>query len=227
MKDIFDDKIYRVITATDGIEANMKFQNEEFDIVVTDIRMPKMDGLTFVRTIQKIKIIPVLFITGSSYQYKTELELFEKVEILKKPFTSIDMISAVSRMLNKKTVKSATPKVLDFKAGEIVLREGTCGDELFLVKDGTLRVMKTLETGDRLEITKIGTGEIIGEMSMLLNAKRTATVEAATDVSLMEIPKEKFYEVLNSQPKWFKILFQTISRRLEETTALLARERKK
>jgi CheY-like chemotaxis protein len=229
MVEIFDEKKFKVITAHDGIEANFKFQNQDFDIIITDIRMPKMDGLAFARLIHKIKNIPIIFISASTDDYKTELELFENIDVLGKPFSSTDILNRVSKLLNKKVEdkNSSASKVLEFKPGEVVIAEGSKGDEIYFVKEGSLRVVKMLDSGEQIEITTIGTGEVVGEMSMLLDTKRTATVVAATKVSLMEIPKEKFYEVLAVQPKWFKILFQTISRRLEDTTALLAKEKKK
>jgi CheY-like chemotaxis protein len=227
--DIFDPKKFKVVTANDGIQGNFKFQNQEFDLIITDIRMPKMDGLAFAKLILKSKNVPILFISASTEDYKSDLELFDNIDVLSKPFSSNDVLNRVDRLINKKNEEKPNPasKVIEYNPGDIVIAEGTKGDEIYFVKEGTLRVVKTLESGKKIEITTIGMGEIVGEMSLLIDAKRTASVVAATKVLLMEIPKEKLNEVLNSQPKWFKILFQTISKRLQATTELLVKEKMK
>jgi CRP-like cAMP-binding protein len=66
---------------------------------------------------------------------------------------------------------------------------------------------------------------MIGEMGVLFNKNRSASILALSDCILISIPKDKFESHLASQPKWFKVLFETISGRLEETTRLLVEEK--
>ena len=51
LSDIMTNEGYKVITATDGLDGSFKFNNETFDIVLTDIKMPKKDGIKFVQFI--------------------------------------------------------------------------------------------------------------------------------------------------------------------------------
>ena len=224
--EVFSDTKYKVVTASDGIEGNFKFQNQDFDIVITDIKMPKMDGISFAKHVQRAKKVPIIFMSASTEDYKTELELFEDIEVLAKPFTPRDILLKVTKLLSK-NMKKIENQNIEIQAGDVVFEEGTIGDEIYFVKEGSLKILKKLDSGEDIEVVKIGAGEIIGELSGLLGAKRTATVVAETKTTLVLIPQEKINEVFKSQPKWLKVLFQTISRRLNETTKLLAKEKKK
>ena len=56
---------YDVITAAHGIEGLEKFKNENADIVVADVMMPKMDGFTMAKEIRKLSpAVPFLFLTA-------------------------------------------------------------------------------------------------------------------------------------------------------------------
>jgi CheY-like chemotaxis protein len=224
--EVFSESKYKVVTASDGIEGNFKFQNQDFDLIITDIRMPKMDGISFAKHAQRVKKVPIIFMSASTEDYKTELELFEGIEVLSKPFTPRDILIKVTKLLSK-NMKKIENQNLEIEAGEVVFEEGSTGDEIYFVKEGSLKILKKLDTGEDVEVVKIGAGEIIGELSGLLGTKRTATVVAETKTMLVLIPQDKINEVFKSQPKWLKVLFQTISRRLDETTKLLAREKKK
>ena len=68
---------------------------------------------------------------------------------------------------------------------------------------------------------------MVGEMGFLLHKVRTASVLAVTDCVLITIQKEKLEAVISTQPKWFKILLETVTTRLEDTTRLLIEEKSK
>jgi two-component system chemotaxis response regulator CheY len=58
---------YAVVTAKDGKEGLQKFNENELDLVITDINMPVMDGITFIKELRKInKEMPVLTLTTES-----------------------------------------------------------------------------------------------------------------------------------------------------------------
>lgn len=67
--DLLDDTLtsigYEATGAADGFEALKKLEQQQFDLVITDIRMPGMDGFELLRRIREsYPILPVLFITG-------------------------------------------------------------------------------------------------------------------------------------------------------------------
>ena len=98
-------------------------------------------------------------------------------------------------------------------AGEVVIREGEMGDALYLVVEGRVRVRK----GER-EVAELGEREVFGEMALLDPAPRSATVEAATDVTLLRIRREDFADVMAEKPDIARGVIQVLTRRLRAAT---------
>ena len=98
-------------------------------------------------------------------------------------------------------------------AGDVLIREGEMGDALYLVVEGTVRVRK----GER-EVAELGEREVFGEMALLDPAPRSATVEAATDVTLLRIRREDFADVMAENPDIARGVIQVLTRRLRAAT---------
>src|SRR5262245_13920533 len=65
-------------------------------------------------------------------------------------------------------------------SGEILFRQGDPGDSLYLVVSGRVRILVSTSSGER-GVTELGAGEIVGEMGLLCDEPRSATVIAARD----------------------------------------------
>ncbi len=66
LRDEFCDKDYNVVTAIDGEEALISFSEEDIDLVVLDLKMPKLDGNEVLNQIRKIdKDIPIILYTAN------------------------------------------------------------------------------------------------------------------------------------------------------------------
>lgn len=74
-----------------------------------------------------------------------------------------------------------------FGAGETILTQGERGDAFFVIADGTVHVSPAEGAPKRL-----GPGESFGEIALLREVPRTATVVATTDVEVLELPGEEF-----------------------------------
>ncbi len=229
---------YKVTTSVDGVDGSFKYSNETFDLLITDIKMPKKDGIKFVQFIQtdevqkKMKLgsafkpLPIIFVSASVHDYQIEIELLGNIDVFSKPFKTSEVLDKVNRLLDKKPAIE-TSGTLIFKKGSVIFREGDQSSELYFVKEGTLNVFKKAKNGIEIKVSTVGQGEMIGEMGVLLKKPRTANVLAATDCVLINIPREKINAVFESQPKWFKVLLETVTARLEDTTDNLAEERSK
>ena len=87
--------------------------------------------------------------------------------------------------------------VIEFEAGHIVFLEGDDSQDLYILISGQVDVIKGTK-----KITEIyEAGALFGEMSFLLEAGRTATVKAKSDVKAICIPKEEVTTFLNKFPK--------------------------
>jgi CheY-like chemotaxis protein len=240
LTDIFEASNFKVITACDGLDATFKFSNEMFDIILTDIKMPKKDGIKFVQYIQateaqkmmkagtNFRPTPIILISAAIEDYRVELEVLGHIEVLSKPFTPKQVMEKVLGLLEKKTdPQNANGNLLSLKPGDFLMKEGDLSTDLFFVKEGCLKIVKKSESGEEVLVTTIKAGEMIGEVGVLLHKRRTASAIATEESLVISIPKEKFESHFAAQPKWFKILFETVSNRLEDTTKLLVEERVK
>lgn len=94
------------------------------------------------------------------------------------------------------TLATACPEQV-FGDDEPIVKQGDAGASLFVVMSGRVRVV--LEPSGR-EVASIGEAGVFGEMSMLTGEPRTATVRAIGDVTLIEVPSERFRELALARP---------------------------
>ena len=105
-----------------------------------------------------------------------------------------------------------TSEQLDVPQGETIIEEGTDSEEMDIVVEGELVVTK--QSGDReVELGRISPGNVVGEIALLDEAPRTATVTAATDSKLIRLPVAAFEDLL-SDPRVVRRLFRTVTSRL-------------
>lgn len=96
-------------------------------------------------------------------------------------------------------------------AGETVMREGEPGGEAYLVERGELRVTRGV-----VELARLGRGDWVGEMSLLLAEPRSATVVAVTDAQLRRVARDSFARVLAEDPARTEELLRQLARRVRE-----------
>ena len=84
--------------------------------------------------------------------------------------------------------------------GSIIIKEGTTGDEMYLIETGRVEIY--LIRGDVvLLLTELQESSFFGEMSILTDKPRSATVKAKTDVRLLVLKKQDFMNVVDENPK--------------------------
>lgn len=97
---LLTDQNYNVFTAANGVEALEVIRNNAISIIITDIKMPKMDGLTFLREIKKnLPSAKVVIITGYG-EVETYLEAMNlgAIEFLHKPIQFKDLIKVIRKV---------------------------------------------------------------------------------------------------------------------------------
>lgn len=100
--------------------------------------------------------------------------------------------------------------------GEVIFREGDSGDAAYLIWSGWVAVVK----GDFATPTILGyrgPGEIIGEMALLEDQPRSASVVALENLRLLRIGRENFHHLLDSAPTISQSIMATLSTRLRES----------
>lgn len=93
---------YKVIEACDGKDALGKLNGEKINLVISDVNMPNMDGITFVKEMKKLanyKFTPVIMLTTESQEgKKAEGQAAGAKAWVVKPFQPAQMLAAVSKL---------------------------------------------------------------------------------------------------------------------------------
>ncbi len=106
--------------------------------------------------------------------------------------------------------------------GKIVVRAGDPGNSAFLIQSGIVRVYVEHQ-GKQVELARLGAGQIFGEMALVFDEKRTATVEAAEDANLIVITRAILEEKLHkSDPTVRAIVPMLMKRIVQNNNSLLS-----
>lgn len=103
-------------------------------------------------------------------------------------------------------------KVKSFASGTRLIIQADPGRELFVLLEGSVRVLKRDETGLQHEICKLGSGSVFGEIALIRDCVRTADVVAAEPIQALVIEKEAFRKLLDESG--FKNDFDRILNRI-------------
>lgn len=102
---------------------------------------------------------------------------------------------------------------LRFAQGEVIVREGDSGDALFQIISGRVEVLKKDPYGSQSPITRLGPGDVFGEMTMCVNEPRNATVRALEQIVLLEIKGEDLQPLIEEDPHFIEDLATLVSER--------------
>ena len=84
--------------------------------------------------------------------------------------------------------------------GEAVVQEGDEGRSMFHVLRGAVEILKELEPGHTVAVRRLGPGEVFGEMTLFLDAPRSATVRATDECLLLEVDRDSIKGLLDENP---------------------------
>ena len=104
---------------------------------------------------------------------------------------------------------------VDVKAGRVLTEEGQSGGEFFIVLSGEAEVKRAAKAIDTIK-----TGDFFGEIALLDNGPRTATVTATTPMRLLVLSPTQFQDVLHHEPEIAVTLLHTVTRRLRRDAHL-------
>ena len=110
-------------------------------------------------------------------------------------------------------------------AGEELFAEGSPGDRAYIVMEGELEVIKASSEREVL-LNVLQPAEVVGEMALLENRPRMASVRARTDSALIAIHKEQFDHLLQTSFSAVRAMFYTVISRWHATEALLRQSEK-
>jgi CRP/FNR family transcriptional regulator, cyclic AMP receptor protein len=106
--------------------------------------------------------------------------------------------------------------VREFKAGDIIFKEGDNGAEFFVIQSGKVAI----RLGNR-QLGTLGDHDIFGEMALIDTAPRSATAVAATDVKIVPVGEKQFLFLVSQTPHFALNVMRTLARRLRTQNAAL------
>jgi CRP-like cAMP-binding protein len=115
---------------------------------------------------------------------------------------------------------------VSYGAGEVLFRQGDAGDAAYVILTGKAEILVDSEQGP-IKVAELGENAIIGEIAILCDAARTATVKAETPIETLRIRKEQFIKLLTDFPEVMLEVMRVLAERLSQTTAALTEERSK
>ena len=108
----------------------------------------------------------------------------------------------------------------NFKKGEKLFSEGDEGDALYVILKGSVKISRKNSGGVDIAQTYLPAGKYVGEMALVSDEPRSATVTAIVPCKTLRILKEDFRRLLESSPDTLKAVQRTIEeRRIENLTA--------
>lgn len=111
---------YEVAQAEDGMQAVEMVKNQDFDIIIMDVMMPKLDGYSACKEIRKIKQIPVIMLSARGEEYD-KLFGFEigVDDYVVKPFSPKELMARIRAVLNRASASQRTEDVIKYEGLEI------------------------------------------------------------------------------------------------------------
>lgn len=103
--------------------------------------------------------------------------------------------------LDDRVLTSIAKKIrpVSFQAGEDIVLEGEIGESFYLIKEGRVRVLKRTDDSE-LVLSELGQAEGFGEMSLIVDQPRSATVRAISDVDALMLTKGDFQDLMRGIP---------------------------
>ena len=124
LKEYFDFEGFLYEEASDGAEAINKVRETEFDLVVLDIMMPKVDGFTALREIRKFSSVPVIMLSARGEEYD-KLFGFEMGvdDYITKPFSPKEVVARIKAVLKRSGIHAQQEKTAVIKIKGIEINE--------------------------------------------------------------------------------------------------------
>ncbi len=113
-----------------------------------------------------------------------------------------------------------TSDVITYTPGQVIMRQGDMGDAAYVIIKGNAEV--SVGTGDSaIAVAQLHDGDFLGEIAILCDTPRTATITAKSELQALRIRKEPFFELLHQFPEMAVEMTRLLAERLTRTTAEL------
>lgn len=113
---------------------------------------------------------------------------------------------------------------VSYNAGQTLFHQGDEGDAAYVILSGTADILVESDTG-QIKVAEVEPNSIVGEIAILCDVSRTATVKAVERLEALRIRKDHFLRMLRENPEMTIEIVRVLANRLSATTAELSAER--
>ncbi|NOT05747.1 MAG: cyclic nucleotide-binding domain-containing protein [Anaerolineales bacterium] len=146
-----------------------------------------------------------------------ESQPFDKISLLRLAFNGLADVE-LQEMAGLTDLRTYPPD-------HVLCHEGVYEDIFYIVADGTASISKNISEEDGERILRIaGKGDLIGEMALIQNVPRAATVRTITDCTVLEMDKKDFETMLGRSPHMAINIIRTTLDRIRENDQIAIRE---
>ena len=113
---------------------------------------------------------------------------------------------------------------VSYRSGEILFHQGDPGDAAYVILEGKADILADAN-GGQIKIAELSDNAIVGEIAILCDVSRTATVKAAGPLEALRIRKDDFLKLLADYPDMMLEILRSLAQRLTRTTSELTEAR--
>ena len=167
-----------------------------------------------------IAVTPVAVLVLDRAEFQLVKHFFEIKEKLESSIQNVQVLRQIPLFaeIPPEQLKqiSSHLKTEAFAADQIVMREGEPGDKFYIIAKGQVEVGVVRPDGQPEVIARRGPGEYVGEVALLMNIPRTASVRALGEVTCLTLTREEFLQLAAQAPEFHQGLERVSSRRMYE-----------
>lgn len=143
------------------------------------------------------------------------MNLNEEVELLKRVPIFAKMEPAKLKLL------AFTSERMNFAVGQEVCHQGDPGDTLYVILGGTADVLIDNTSSGQIAVAVMRKNDFFGEIAILCDVPRTATIKAREPLSTLKISKDTFYRMVGEFPTMAIEIMRVLAHRVEDTNKKL------
>lgn len=142
------------------------------------------------------------------------MSLNEEVELLR----NIPLFAKLEP--SKLKLLAFTAERITYETDQVLFRQGDVGDAAYIIVDGKAKVLVDTDDGE-IEVASLGRNDFVGEIAILCDVPRTATVKASDRTVTLRISKDLFFRLVAEFPEMSVEIMRELASRLEHTTQQL------
>jgi CRP/FNR family transcriptional regulator, cyclic AMP receptor protein len=130
----------------------------------------------------------------------------------------VDLLQRIPLFANVEASKlkllAFTSERIAFEAGQVLFRQGDAGDAAYIIIEGEAEVLVNGASGP-IQVAVLGRNDIVGEIAILCDVPRTATIKARRRLVCLRISKELFLRLINEFPQIAVAVVRELASRVE------------